>query len=357
MDGRDGIESLSGEPVLAVCGFSGAGKTTLLEAVIPRLVGRGLAVAVVKHDAHGLHVDRPGKDSDRLYRVGADVVLRGPDESLCRRHGGVELVSEVLTLLARHDLVLVEGHKRTPLAKVWLEHPAQGGSPGPPCETGPGDLESLCAVLAPGDGRQEALLAIVEERLAAAHAARPLCAGILVGGRSERMGRPKQLLEVGGESMLDRAARAIEPFAGRPVALGAGPLPAAWAAAVRLPDPPGLTGPAAGLLAALRWAPRTSWLLAPCDLPRIHAAAVAWLVEQRRPGRWAVLPSLDGVHPEPLLAVYEPQARSLLEREALTGGGPSRLAGHPRTALVEIPEGLRDAWRDADTPGELPPSP
>ena len=36
-----------GSPVLAVCGFSGSGKTTLLEAVIPRLVERGLAVAVV----------------------------------------------------------------------------------------------------------------------------------------------------------------------------------------------------------------------------------------------------------------------------------------------------------------------
>ncbi len=67
-----------GAPVLAVCGFSGSGKTTLLETAIPRLVERGLAVAVVKHAAHGFQVDRAGKDSERLFRAGATIVLSGP---------------------------------------------------------------------------------------------------------------------------------------------------------------------------------------------------------------------------------------------------------------------------------------
>ena len=45
------------------------GKNHLLEAAIPRLVERGLAVAVVKHGAHGYAVDRAGKDSERLFRA------------------------------------------------------------------------------------------------------------------------------------------------------------------------------------------------------------------------------------------------------------------------------------------------
>ncbi len=71
-------------PVLAVCGWSGSGKTTLLESLIPLLRERGLQVAVVKNDAHGVEVDRPGKDSDRLFRAGASVVLRSPRESFAR---------------------------------------------------------------------------------------------------------------------------------------------------------------------------------------------------------------------------------------------------------------------------------
>ena len=111
-----------GAPVLAVCGFSGAGKTTLLESAIPRLLGRGLAVAVVKHDVHGFEVDRPGKDSDRLFRAGATVALSGQQEQFERRAVGATLSLEAtLARLGRdHDLLLVEGHKDTPLPKFWL---------------------------------------------------------------------------------------------------------------------------------------------------------------------------------------------------------------------------------------------
>src|SRR5208337_1394768 len=107
--------------VLAICGWSGAGKTTLLEAVIPELKRRGLAVAVLKHYAHGLDVDRAGKDSDRLFRAGAEVALHGPDEALrrARPSGADDLPATLSALLAHNDLVLVEGHKGTPLPKVW----------------------------------------------------------------------------------------------------------------------------------------------------------------------------------------------------------------------------------------------
>jgi molybdopterin-guanine dinucleotide biosynthesis protein A len=206
----------------------------------------------------------------------------------------------------------------------------------------------------PGDSREDRLLEIIDQRLAAAHAARPVLGGILIGGVSRRMGRPKQLVEVGGVSMLDRVARPLERHVDRVVLLGSGPVPAVWDGATRLPDPPGVSGPAAGLLAAMRWAPRSAWLLAACDLPRLEEAAVSWLLDQRQPGRWCVLPSLDGVYPEAMLAVYEPQARRLVEATAGMGKGPSRLSGHRAAALVRVPTELRDCWRDADTPDDLP---
>ncbi|HXT50045.1 MAG TPA: NTP transferase domain-containing protein, partial [Thermoanaerobaculia bacterium] len=126
----------------------------------------------------------------------------------------------------------------------------------------------------------------------------------------------------------------------------------ALTAAVRLADAPGVRGPLAGILAARRWDPVT-WLIASCDLPRLRAEAVEWLLAQRRPGCWAVLPRAGGVV-QPLLAIYEPQALPLLETLAVEGApGPSRLEGHAHVATPEPPPEIADCWRGVNTPEEL----
>jgi molybdopterin-guanine dinucleotide biosynthesis protein MobB len=139
--------------LLAVCGHSGSGKTTLIEAAARRLRRRGLTVAVVKHDVHGLDVDRRGKDSDRLFRSGADVFLHGPRERLARLHSG-----DFAELLRRYDLVLVEGWKRAPLPKVWLLGPGETNAPR--------GVGNILAVLPRGVKRLEAFMAILDGRLA-----------------------------------------------------------------------------------------------------------------------------------------------------------------------------------------------
>src|SRR3989337_99557 len=94
-------------PILGICGYSGSGKTTLIEKILPYLRNKGLAVALVKHDVHGLDVDRPGKDSDRLFRAGADVLLQGSEEEMLRSHRaeGDGLTEALLTLCGRYDVV------------------------------------------------------------------------------------------------------------------------------------------------------------------------------------------------------------------------------------------------------------
>ena len=146
-------------PLLAICGHSGSGKTTLIEAATRRLRRRGLAVAVVKHDVHGVDVDRPGKDSDRIFRSGADVFLHGPGERLARLHSG-----GFAELLRRYDLVLVEGGKRAPLPKVWLLGPRESKPP-------PG-VGKILAVLPRGTKRLEAFMAILDDRISRSRRAR-----------------------------------------------------------------------------------------------------------------------------------------------------------------------------------------
>jgi molybdopterin-guanine dinucleotide biosynthesis protein A len=342
-----------GAPVLAVCGFSGSGKTTLLEAAIPRLVERGLGVAVVKHDAHGFDVDRPGKDSERLFRAGATIVLSGPEQQFERR--GAAATLSLATALARlgcdHDLLLVEGHKGTALPKFWLGSAERLDVPD--------HVTNIVAALAWNTDRLAAFLEYIDRWLPLAWKARPLYGGLLVGGMSARMGSPKQILRFAGRALGEIAAEALTAVVGatRSVVLGSGALPETLVALPRLPDSPDFAGPAAGLIAAHRWAPQAAWIVAACDHPWLRAGHVAWLAAQRQPGQWSLIPRQGDGHPCPTLALYEPQALQALERRARADSAhnapPLARLQSPRTRFVEPPAELADGWKNVNTPEEL----
>jgi len=197
----------------------------------------------------------------------------------------------------------------------------------------------------------------------------PVLGGLLVGGRSRRMGRPKATLVDRGTALGERVAAALRPHVAELLLLGQGPVPPSLEGLERLPDAPlppadgslpiptaGRTaGPLAGILAALRARPGAAWVICPCDLPAIEPAAVAWLLGQRRPGRAAVLPRAAAAGPpEPLFALYEPAALVLAEGLAAEGArAPRRLASLPGVATVTVPPSLAHCWRDADTPADL----
>ena len=145
--------------VLSICGWSGSGKTTVVHGVLGHLRERRLQVAVVKHDLHGLNIDHPGKDSDRFFRAGADVLLQGPDEDVLRLHGSAGKAWGVMleALPREYDVVLVEGHKSMPLPKVWL---LSNGETEPPS-----GLENLLAVLPPDADRIEQVLSLIQTQL------------------------------------------------------------------------------------------------------------------------------------------------------------------------------------------------
>lgn len=112
--------------VYVFAAWSGTGKTAYLERLIPCLNQLGLTAAVVKHDVHGLALDRPGKDSHRLFAAGAEataVVCGG--EVLLHRSAEPSL-EEVLALLPPTDLVLVEGFKASSYPKIGIYRAASG---------------------------------------------------------------------------------------------------------------------------------------------------------------------------------------------------------------------------------------
>jgi molybdopterin-guanine dinucleotide biosynthesis protein len=68
------------------------------------------------------------------------------------------LAAILSSLPLKYDLVLVEGHKNVSLPKVWLVDSAQNPAPT--------EIEGIVATLAPGSGRLESLLSIMDDWLA-----------------------------------------------------------------------------------------------------------------------------------------------------------------------------------------------
>ncbi len=119
--------------VFGFAGYSGSGKTTLIERLIPRFTARGLRVSLIKHTHHNFDVDQPGKDSWRHRQAGAGEVLLTCDSRWVLMHelrGAPEAsLEQQLAVLSPCDLVLVEGFKTTPIAKLEIHRPAHGRPP------------------------------------------------------------------------------------------------------------------------------------------------------------------------------------------------------------------------------------
>ena len=116
--------------VIGFAGWSDAGKTTLIEQLIPRLTAAGQRVSLVKHAHHGFDVDQPGKDSYRHRAAGAREVLVTSERRYALMHelrGAPELtLPAAVNRLSPCDLVLVEGFKSAPIARIEVHRTGLG---------------------------------------------------------------------------------------------------------------------------------------------------------------------------------------------------------------------------------------
>jgi molybdopterin-guanine dinucleotide biosynthesis protein B len=116
--------------VFGFAGWSGSGKTTLIEQLIPRFIGRGLSVSLVKHAHHEFDLDQPGKDSFRHREAGCREVLVTSALRWALQHelrGGQELtLAEALQRLSPCDLALVEGFKGAAIPKLEVYRESVG---------------------------------------------------------------------------------------------------------------------------------------------------------------------------------------------------------------------------------------
>ncbi len=126
-----------GTPIIGIAGWKNSGKTTLAVRLIAEFVARGMRVASVKHAHHAFQLDDGATDSARHRQAGAAqvaIVSRQRLAVLTELHGLPEPpFDEVIAMLAPADLIIVEGYKRAPIAKIEVRRAgsASGGSLAP----------------------------------------------------------------------------------------------------------------------------------------------------------------------------------------------------------------------------------
>lgn len=206
-------------------------------------------------------------------------------------------------------------------------------------------------ILGRDEDRVAAVLRMVDARLAEAWRLTPLFAGVLIGGRNARMGRPKHLMTIGRTTFLEHTVHTVRAHVDEILLLGAADVPASLSGLPRLTDVHGARGPLAGMRAAMRWAPQCSWLFVACDLPLISHDALDWLLGTRAPGVWAALPKLSAAtdYVEPLLAHYDFRARPLLEDAAR----PADIAALPHVITPVVPTELARAWTNVNSANDM----
>lgn len=189
----------------------------------------------------------------------------------------------------------------------------------------------------------------------------PHTAGILCGGESRRMGRTKaRIVLPDGITMIERVFQALDPLCDKVVLIGhPESVPESLAQARRIEDKRAGKGPMGGVEALLDSGIDSEYLIAPCDLFRatpelfelllasgIEAPAVLAVQEE---GRLSLEPAIARYSTRELDAV-----RTLMDAGKL---GLHTLAEETKARTVMVPEGLREALSNANTPEDLNPGP
>ncbi len=173
---------------------------------------------------------------------------------------------------------------------------------------------------------------------------------VLVGGRSDRMGRDKALLPCPGGPLVGRVASLVAAAAGSVTLVGHPerylhlPYPAI---SDRYPD----TGPVGGIHAALETTVADWNLIVACDMPGLSAESLRAMLDRAEDtGVDCLAAQSPSGFPEPLCAVYHRRCAS--EAAAWLDSGRRKAAGWLSTLRMEWYPLAEERLRNLNTPEE-----
>ena len=115
--GRPGLPA--DQPIIGIVGWKNSGKTTLAVRLVEALTRRGLCIATIKHAHHTLRLDDEGTDSARHRAAGAaQVAVVSQRRWALMTEGDEPDFADIVARLEPCDLVVVEGYKSQPIAKI-----------------------------------------------------------------------------------------------------------------------------------------------------------------------------------------------------------------------------------------------
>lgn len=166
------------------------------------------------------------------------------------------------------------------------------------------------------------------------------------------MGRTKSLIEIGGVAMVTRAVEALVEAGAAPVVVVGGDRRDLESLGHQLvvDQWPG-EGPLGGIITALDHLDTDLVATMPCDLIEASSLAVTSVVGAIGSGD-VVVPVIDG-HYQWLNAVWRRESCSTL-RQAFDSGIRAPRHAVDRLSVVQLLDGDRCWYADADSPGDLP---
>lgn len=176
---------------------------------------------------------------------------------------------------------------------------------------------------------------------------------VLAGGKSQRMGADKGLIDYHGAPQREYLYHLLEPFCEKTFlscrADQADEMPAGFDL---LTDNFLDLGPYGAILSAFRAYPESAWLVVACDLPLIDAEALRELTGKRNPSRVATAyHNPETNFPEPLITLWEPRAYPVLLQFLAQGFSCPRKALINSDVEVITPE-RPEVLRNVNTPEE-----
>lgn len=186
-------------------------------------------------------------------------------------------------------------------------------------------------------------------------ATKPLYGLVLAGGKSQRMGRDKALLQRDGKSQLAYMVELLGELVDS-VYVSARPDQAEDPERSRFAlvyDSYDNIGPIAGILSALQQHPQADWLVVACDLPNIDRETLEYLIANRSEQQpFTAFRSSHDDLPEPLCAIYQAGSdeilRKFVEAKAVC---PRKVLIRSDTCLLVQPD--PSALDNVNTPADL----
>jgi len=135
---------------------------------------------------------------------------------------------------------------------------------------------------------------------------------VLAGGKSQRMGQDKRLLEYHGMPQQQYLVKLLKPYC-KEVLVSCNAVQAEKIEEPHIVDRLVDIGPMAGILTAFMNDPNAAWLCVACDLPFLSEKTIEFLIANRDPSCMAtVFLDAESQLPEPLITIWEPRAYPLL---------------------------------------------